>query len=340
MKKILVTGGLGYIGSHASVLLLNAGYELVVVDNLSNSSLLTIDSIKEITKKDFIFIEADLCDQEEISNIFKNHNLESVIHFASLKAINDSCKMPLKYYENNLNGTINLLKNMNKHNIKKLVYSSSASVYGDIKDPPVKEDLPTGNPTNPYGMTKLIIENILRDLYESDKDWSIASLRYFNPIGAHHSGLIGEDPVQPATNIMPIICKTAAAKGSSLEIFGNDYNTKDGTPIRDYIHVEDLCAGHISALEMTSQEKGHWIINLGTGRGYTVLDLISTFERVTGKKIPYKFAKRRKGDIESSFADVAKAADILGWKANKNLDDMCRDAWQWASKKLLLEKNE
>ena len=259
------------------------------------------------------------------------HVFDSVIHFAGLKAVSESCSNPLKYYENNVYGTIQLIKVMDKFNVKKIVFSSSATVYGDAKDLPIKESSPTGKTTNPYGTSKLMIEKILSDLYISDSSWSIIRLRYFNPVGAHVSGLIGESPSGIPTNLMPIICQAASGKIDYLNIFGSDYNTEDGTAIRDYIHVVDLATGHVKALKILSQEPGEWTLNLGTGSGCTVLNLVKTFERVTGKKIPFKFVNRRLGDVESSYADVEKAKELINWKAEKTLEEMCEDSWRWES---------
>jgi len=326
--EVLVTGGAGYIGSHTCVELLNNGHDVIIVDNLSNSKPEVINRIKELTGKDFKFYKADILNKKEIEQIFNENNIEAVIHFAGLKAVGESVELPLKYYYNNVTGTLVLCEVMQKHNVKKMVFSSSATVYGKPKTVPITEDFPL-SATNPYGRTKLMIEEILRDIYISDNDWSIALLRYFNPIGAHESGRIGEDPNGIPNNLMPYITQVAIGKRERLNVFGDDYDTHDGTGVRDYIHVVDLAKGHLKALEKVMATKGVEAYNLGTGVGYSVLDVVRKFEKVTGKKIPYVITSRRPGDIDKCYADPTKAFKELGWKAEKTLEDMCRDAWNW-----------
>ena len=326
--KVLVTGGAGYIGSHTCVELLNNGHDVIVVDNLSNSKPEVINRIKELTGRDFKFYKADILNKKEIDKIFKENNIEAVIHFAGLKAVGESVKIPLRYYYNNVTGTLVLCEVMQKHNVKKMVFSSSATVYGKPKTVPITEDFPL-SATNPYGRTKLMIEQILRDVYVSDNDWSIALLRYFNPIGAHESGRIGEDPNGIPNNLMPYITQVAIGKRERLNVFGDDYDTHDGTGVRDYIHVVDLAKGHLKALEKIMSTKGVQAYNLGTGVGYSVLDVVKNFEKATGKKVPYIITSRRPGDIDKCYADPTKACKELGWKAEKTLEDMCKDAWNW-----------
>lgn len=328
MSKILVTGGTGYIGSHTVIELLKAGEELVIVDNFSNSSPEVLEKIKEITKKDFEFYEADLLDEKKIEEIFKEKEIESVIHFAGLKAVGESVEKPIEYYHNNITGTLVLLKLMKKYNCKKLVFSSSATVYGNPKELPIKEEFPLST-TNPYGSTKLMIEQILQDMAIADKNFRVAILRYFNPIGAHESGLIGEVPNGIPNNIMPYIMKVAIGEYKELTIFGNDYPTPDGTGIRDYIHVVDLSKGHLKALEKIRKESGVKIYNLGTGRGYSVLELVKTFEKVNNVKVNYVIGARRAGDIPACYADASKAEKELGWKAEKGIEEMCKDGWNF-----------
>lgn len=332
---ILVTGGMGYIGSHTILELLDSGSdEIIIFDNLSNSKKDTLLSIKEISEKEssLTFIEGDLLDKECLKTIFENYNVESVIHFASLKSVGESVENPLIYYSNNLVGTINLLDVMSTYEVKKIVFSSSATVYGDTTVLPIKEDSRL-NTTNPYGTTKLVIEQILKDLSASDSQWNITILRYFNPIGAHECGLIGEDPLGKPNNIMPYINKVAKGHLPFVNIFGNDYSTHDGTGVRDYIHVVDLAKGHIKALFNSNSEynTGLNIYNLGTGKGYSVLELIRRYEKVNNVKVPYVFTERRSGDIDSCYADATKAKKELGWIAEKNLDDMCRDSWNFVN---------
>ncbi|RKD21953.1 UDP-glucose 4-epimerase [Caminicella sporogenes DSM 14501] len=326
--SILITGGAGYIGSHTCVELLKVGYDIVVVDNFFNSKPEVLKRIKEITGKEFKFYEVDILDREGLEKVFSKNNIEAVIHFAGLKAVGESVEIPLKYYHNNITGTIILCEVMQKYGVKKMVFSSSATVYGKPKSVPITEDFPLGA-INPYGRTKLMIEEILRDVYISDNDWSIVLLRYFNPIGAHESGRIGEDPNGIPNNLMPYITQVAVGKREKLNIFGNDYDTHDGTGVRDYIHVVDLAKGHLKALEKIMATKGIDAYNLGTGVGYSVLDIVKSFERVTGQKIPYIITERREGDIDKCYADPTKAYKELGWKAKKNIEDMCKDSWNW-----------
>lgn len=328
MKKILVTGGLGYIGSHTSVLLLESGYEVVIIDNLSNSKIEVVDKIKKITNKDFKFCKEDLRNEKVLDDIFKKENIDAVIHFAGLKAVGESVKKPLLYYQNNLDSTLTLCKIMNKYNVKKLVFSSSATVYGSQEVLPIKETASLST-TNPYGSTKLFIEYILDDIYKSDNDWSIIKLRYFNPVGAHDSGLLGEDPNGIPNNLMPYVSKVAMGELPYLNVFGDDYKTKDGTGVRDYIHVVDLSLGHLKALEYIEKNNGSIAINLGTGKGYSVLDIVNAYEKVNGIKVPYKIAPRRDGDIAECYADPTKALELLNWKAEKDLDDMVRSSYNF-----------
>lgn len=333
--KILVTGGTGYIGSHTAVELLNSGYEIVIIDNFSNSKSDVLDKIKLITNKDFKFYEGDVCNKDLLRKIFSENKIDAVIHFAGYKAVGESVKKPIMYYRNNIDSTLSLIEVMNEFNCKKIVFSSSATVYGNPTTLPIKEDFPLST-TNPYGSTKLMIENILRDLYISDNDWSIALLRYFNPIGAHISGLIGENPKGIPNNLMPYIVKVANKELDELSIFGNDYDTPDGTGVRDYIHVVDLAKGHIKAIEKILKDKGIDAYNLGTGIGYSVLDLVTTFERVNNIKVPYKITDRRPGDIASCYADSSYALEKLNWKAEKGIEEMCRDSYNY----ILNSKNQ
>jgi len=326
--KILVTGGTGYIGSHTCVELLSAGYEVVIVDNLSNSKRDVVNKIEEITGKDVKFYEGDCCDKNILINIFTENEIGAVIHFAGYKAVGESVSNPLKYYRNNLDSTITLLEVMNEFNCKKIVFSSSATVYGKPDKLPIKEDFPLST-TNPYGSTKLMIEGILRDLYVSDNDWSIAILRYFNPIGAHSSHLIGENPNDIPNNLMPYIVKVAIGELEILSVFGNDYDTHDGTGVRDYIHVVDLAYGHIKAIDKVLADTGCDAYNLGTGHGYSVLDLVNTFKKVNNIDVKYKITDRRPGDIDSCYADVSYAKEKLNWEAKKDIEQMCMDAYQF-----------
>lgn len=325
---ILVTGGLGYIGSHTCVELINEGHEVVVVDNLSNSKELVKDRIKEITGSNIRFYKMDLLDSDGLEKVFSENDIDSVIHFAALKAVGESTVIPLEYYKNNLVSTLVLLETMKKYNIKKFVFSSSATVYGDCKIVPCHEECPL-SVTNPYGRTKLMIEEILGDLYESDNTWDICILRYFNPVGAHKSGLIGEEPNGIPNNLMPYITKVAIGELEELSVFGNDYDTHDGTGVRDYIHVVDLAIGHLKALEKLKTNPGLVIYNLGTGRGYSVLDLVNSFSKVSGRKIAYKIIERRLGDVAECYADPTKANNELGWKAKYEIEEMCEDSWRW-----------
>lgn len=326
--SILVTGGAGYIGSHTSVELLNVGKDIVIVDNFVNSKPEALNRIKKISGKDFKFYEVDLLNKKELEEVFKENNIESVIHFAGLKAVGESVQKPLLYYHNNLTGTFNLLELMQKYNAKKIVFSSSATVYGTPKTVPIKEDFPLST-TNPYGSTKLMIEEILRDIFIADKNWSIVLLRYFNPIGAHESGLIGENPNGIPNNLMPYISQVAAGKLKHLNVFGNDYPTHDGTGVRDYIHVVDLALGHLKAVDKAQKDTGVFTYNLGTGNGYSVLDIVKAFEKASGVKVPYEIAPRRAGDIAECYADPTKAYEELGWKATKGIEEMCVDTWRW-----------
>lgn len=326
---ILITGGAGYIGSHTCVELLNAGKEIVVLDNYSNSSPEVNKRVSEITGKDFPAVECDIRDEKGLDEVFSKYDIDAVIHFAGLKAVGESCALPLKYYENNIGGTVTLLKVMAKHNVKTIVFSSSATVYGDKNVAPFDEEMPVGGTTNPYGTTKLYIETILQDLYASDNEWSISLLRYFNPIGAHESGRIGEAPNGIPNNLMPYISQVAVGKREKLSIFGDDYDTPDGTGVRDYIHVVDLALGHVLAVERAMKIKGCEIFNLGTGKGVSVLELVNAFIEATGVDIPYVIAPRRPGDIATSYSDASKALRVLGWKATRTATDACRDTWRW-----------
>ena len=329
---ILVTGGVGYIGSHTVVELLNSCYEVVCIDNFNNSKPEVLDSIKKITNKEFKFYEGDVCNKTLLKNIFQENKIDAVIHFAGLKAVGESVEKPILYYRNNIDSTLSLLEVMSEFNCKKIVFSSSATVYGKPKSLPIKEDFDLST-TNPYGTTKLVIEGILKDLYKSDCNWSIAILRYFNPIGAHNSGLIGEDPNGIPNNLMPYILKVANKEYANLKVFGNDYNTHDGTGVRDYIHVVDLALGHIKAIEYILNNNGLDCFNLGTGKGYSVLDLVNTFKKVNNVDIPYVIVERRQGDIDACYADVSYALDKLNWKALKSIDDMCKDSYNYIKNK-------
>ncbi|MDA1580516.1 UDP-glucose 4-epimerase GalE [Bacillus cereus group sp. MYBK29-1] len=325
---ILITGGAGYIGSHTCIELLNNNYKIIVVDNLSNSSIESLNRVKEITGKQFEFYKEDVLNREKMNEIFLENNIEAVIHFAGFKAVGESTKIPLAYYYNNIISTIVLCDVMQKHNVKNFIFSSSATVYGIPKTSPITEEFPL-SVTNPYGQTKLMIEQIMRDVAKADDEWSIALLRYFNPFGAHQSGRIGEDPNGIPNNLMPYVTQVAVGKLKELNIFGNDYPTKDGTGVRDYIHVVDLAKGHVKALEKVIKTKGIEAYNLGTGKGYSVLEMVKAFEKVSGKKIPYKVIGRRPGDVAICFADVSKAKRELGWEAEYGLEEMCVDSWRW-----------
>jgi len=330
-KNILVTGGCGFIGSHTVVELLDAGYNVIVIDNLSNSNEEALKRVEKITGKSVKFYKEDLLNIEALFNIFQKEDIGSVIHFAGLKAVGESCKIPLVYFNNNITGTINLLMVMEKYNVKSLVFSSSATVYGKPASVPICEDFPL-SVSNPYGRTKLIIEDMLRDIYSADNSWDIALLRYFNPIGAHKSGEIGENPNGIPNNLLPYVSKVAAGELEAVNVFGNDYDTPDGTGVRDYIHVTDLAEGHIKALEKLGSHPGLVTYNLGTGNGYSVLEIIQNFEKACGKKIPYNITDRRPGDIDMCYADPGKAERELGWKAKRGISEMCEDAWRWQSK--------
>ncbi len=328
--KILVTGGAGFIASHTNVELLNAGYEVVVLDNLLNSSPESVRRVEKLTGKKITFYQEDLLHEEAVCKIFEAEGFDGVIHFAGRKAVGESCQIPLAYFDNNITGTLNLLKAMERYDVKKLVFSSSATVYGQPETVPIREDFPL-SVSNPYGRTKLMIEDMLRDIYQSDHSWDIALLRYFNPIGAHESGEIGEDPNGIPNNLLPYVAKVAAGQLECIQVFGNDYDTPDGTGVRDYIHVVDLALGHIKALEKLNTHPGLVTYNLGTGVGYSVLDVIHNFEKACGKKLPYRITGRRPGDIATCYADPAKAKKELGWEARWGIEKMCQDAWRWQS---------
>ncbi len=329
---ILVTGGAGFIGSHTCVELLNAGYETIIIDNLCNSKRESVNRIEKITGKKVKFYQCDIRDRAGLDKVFAENSIDAVIHFAGLKAVGESCQKPLEYYENNIGGTVILCEAMRDAGVKKIVFSSSATVYGEQNVSPLREDMPEGKTTNPYGTTKLYIERILRDTYAADNDWSVCLLRYFNPIGAHKSGDIGEDPKGIPNNLAPYILQVAIGKRDHLSVFGDDYPTPDGTGVRDYIHVVDLALGHIKAVEKIIGEKGCFTYNLGTGTGYSVLDVLHSFEKACGKPIKYEIAPRRPGDIAVCYSDPSKAERELGWKAERTLDDMCEDSWRWQSK--------
>ena len=331
---VLLPGGAGFIGSHTAVELLNAGKEIIIIDNFSNSKPEVLESIKKITGKDFKFYEMDYLDEEKLEKVFEENNIEAVLNFAGFKAVGESVKKPIEYYKNNISGALVLLETMKKHNVKKFIFSSSATVYGEPEKVPITEEFKTGGTTNPYGTTKLFIEQILKDIYASDNSWDICILRYFNPVGAHESGLIGEEPQGIPNNLMPYIVRVANGELKELSVFGNDYNTPDGTGVRDYIHVVDLAKGHVKALEkLDRKQNGLYIYNLGTGKGYSVLDMVKAFEKATGKKVPYKIAPRREGDIATCYAEPKKAKEELGWQAEKTLEDMCKDSWNYISRK-------
>jgi len=329
MKKILVTGGAGYIGSHTLVELLKNNFTPVVIDNLSNSSLDTIHNVKKITAKNFDFFNIDIKDIHSLNELFKKYSFSSVIHFAGLKSVSESTIKPLKYFKENVEGSINLFSMMNKYNVNKIVFSSSATVYGKPSELPIKESSTLNSPLNPYGSSKVMIEGILKNIFEFSKNWSVINLRYFNPVGAHESGKIGESPLKKPDNIMPIISNTAMGNFSKVSIYGNDYDTHDGTGIRDYVHVVDIAKAHIKALERALAYSEFQNINLGTGMGHSVLDLIKMFTEVSGKEIPYEVIPRRNGDLDIVYADPSYAEKILDWKAEKKLYDMCKDTWNW-----------
>lgn len=330
MQKILTTGGAGYIGSHTIIELANAGYQAVVIDDFSNSSREALTRVERILGEEVIFYEGNVCDEALLDQIFTEHQIEAVIHFAGYKAVGESVSKPIEYYENNLVSTLALAKVMRKHNVKKIVFSSSATVYGDPATVPIKEEFPLSC-TNPYGWTKLMNEQILTDIAFSDPDWTVMLLRYFNPIGAHISGTIGEDPKGIPNNLMPYIAQVAVGKLNELHVFGNDYDTTDGTGVRDYIHVVDLARGHVAAIDYAVANKGTEAVNLGTGNGYSVLQLVDAFEKASGRDIPYVIDPRRPGDIAACYADPTKANTLLKWKAEKGIQEMCEDSWRWQS---------
>jgi len=329
-STILVTGGAGYIGSHTVVLLAEAGYEVIIFDNFSNSSKESIKRVEKIIGKPLTIIEGDIRNRNDLKKVFENHTIDSVIHFAGLKAVGESVEQPLRYYDNNVSGTVILCEVMAEYGCRSIVFSSSATVYGDPHTTPIKEDFPL-SATNPYGRSKLFIEEILRDLYISDNRWKIVLLRYFNPVGAHESGTIGEDPNGIPNNLMPYIAQTAVGKLSCLGVFGDDYDTHDGTGVRDYIHVMDLADGHVKAIDKINDFNEVMTINLGTGKGYSVLDMVKAFEKASGKEVPYCIAPRRAGDIAKCYANPSYAKKILGWEAEKGIDEMCKDSWRWQS---------
>ena len=331
MKNILITGGAGYIGSHIAVELLDKNYKVIVYDNLTNSSKISVKRVEEITGKNITFYEADMLDEKKLSEVFEKEKIDVVIHCAALKSVGESVKKPLEYYHNNITGTLSLLKIMRKYSCKNIIFSSSATVYGDPESVPITEDFPKGTCTNPYGWTKSMMEQIMTDLQKSDPEWKVVLLRYFNPIGAHKSGKIGEDPQGIPNNLLPYIAQVAVGKLDYLSVFGDDYDTVDGTGVRDYIHVVDLAKGHVLAVDKIDKLKGVSIFNLATGKGYSVLEVLKAFEKACGKKISYKIVQRREGDIAKCFADASKAYKILDWKAEKDIDQMCEDSWRWQS---------
>lgn len=329
--SILVTGGAGFIGSHTVVELLNSGKEVIILDNFSNSKPEVLDNIRKITGKDFKFYEIDYLERRKLEKVFEENKIDAVMNFAGYKAVGESVQKPIEYYTNNVSGALILLDTMRKYGCKKFIFSSSATVYGENAQIPYTEETKTGDTTNPYGTTKLFIEQILKDIYKADNSWDICILRYFNPVGAHESGLIGEKPNGIPNNLMPYITKVAVGQLKELSIFGNDYNTPDGTGVRDYIHVVDLAKGHIKALEkLDKEQEGIFIYNLGTGHGTSVLEMVNAFEKATGKKVPYKIAPRRAGDLAEYYAETKKAEEELGWVATKTIEDMCRDSWNYA----------
>jgi UDP-glucose 4-epimerase len=328
MPTILITGGAGYIGSHTCVELLAAGYNLIVIDNFSNSKPAVLTRIEQISGRTLSFVEADIRDRGALRDVFRAHGIDAVIHFAGLKSIGESVSQPLRYYDNNISGSIALFEVMAESNVKTLVFSSSATVYGDPHSVPIREDFPL-SVTNPYGRTKLMLEEMLRDLPRADESWRIALLRYFNPVGAHESGIIGEDPNGIPNNLMPYITQVAIGKLAQLSVFGNDYPTPDGTGVRDYIHVVDLARGHLAALKALDGQPGILTVNLGTGQGYSVLDIVHAFEQASGRPVPYRIVARRPGDVAQCYADVSLAESLLGWRAERGLEAMCRDSWRW-----------
>ena len=328
---ILVTGGAGFIGSHTCVELLNSGYDVVIMDNLYNSSRKAVDRIEQIAGKKVTFYETDMLDREGVEEIFQKESIDAVIHFAGLKAVGESVAKPLEYYHNNITGTLVLCDVMRKHGVKNIIFSSSATVYGDPAFVPITEECPKGKITNPYGQTKSMLEQILSDFHVADPQWNVVLLRYFNPIGAHPSGLIGENPKGIPNNLLPYVAQVAIGKLPSLGVFGDDYDTPDGTGVRDYIHVVDLAIGHVKAIKKLEDNSGVSIYNLGTGNGYSVLQVVAAFEKACGKKIPYEIKPRRPGDIATCYADASKAERELGWKAERGIEEMCEDAWRWQS---------
>ena len=328
---ILITGGAGYIGSHTALELLNEGYDVVVFDNLSNSSQESLRRVEELTGKQIRFYEGDVQDEKALTDMFKEQRIDAVIHCAALKAVGESVQKPLEYYQNNISGTLTLLKVMREVGVKNIVFSSSATVYGSPEEMPITEACPKGQCTNPYGWTKSMMEQIMSDVQKADPSWNVILLRYFNPVGAHKSGRIGEDPKGIPNNLMPYISQVAVGKLEKLGVFGNDYDTPDGTGVRDYIHVVDLAIGHVKAINYIFTNPGLDVINLGTGQGYSVLDMVKAFSRACGKEIPYEIKPRREGDIAMCYADPSKAARVLGWKAERGLDEMCEDTWRWQS---------
>ena len=328
---ILITGGAGYIGSHTALELLNEGYDVVVFDNLSNSSRESLRRVEELTGKQIRFYEGDVQDEKALTDMFKEQRIDAVIHCAALKAVGESVQKPLEYYQNNISGTLTLLKVMREVGVKNIVFSSSATVYGSPEEMPITEACPKGQCTNPYGWTKSMMEQIMSDVQKADPSWNVILLRYFNPVGAHKSGRIGEDPKGIPNNLMPYISQVAVGKLEKLGVFGNDYDTPDGTGVRDYIHVVDLAIGHVKAINYIFTDPGLDVINLGTGQGYSVLDMVQAFSRACGKEIPYEIKPRREGDIAMCYADPSKAARVLGWKAERGLDEMCEDTWRWQS---------
>ena len=329
---ILVTGGAGYIGSHTCVELLNAGYDVVIIDNLYNSNQKAVDRIEKITGKKVKFYPDDMMDRAAVKRVFDENKIDAVIHFAGLKAVGESVHKPIEYYRTNIGSTLNLTDEMRAHGCKNIIFSSSATVYGDPAEIPITENCPKGTCTNPYGWTKWMQEQILTDIHTADPEWNVILLRYFNPIGAHKSGLIGEDPKGIPNNLLPYVAQVAIGKLPEINVFGNDYDTPDGTGVRDYIHVVDLARGHVKAIERFAKKDGVFICNLGTGHGYSVLDVIHAFEKACGKELPYVIRERRPGDIATCYSDPSKAERVLGWKAEKNIEDMCRDAWNWQCK--------
>ena len=329
--RILVTGGAGYIGSHTCLELLNQGHEVVVADNLCNSCEEALNRVKELTGKDLTFYKVDMLDKEGLDQMFDQEKIDAVIHFAGLKAVGESVAKPLEYYHNNITGTLNLCDSMRNHGVKKIIFSSSATVYGDPAFVPITEDCPKGKITNPYGQTKSMLEQVLTDLHVADSEWNVILLRYFNPVGAHESGRIGEDPTGIPNNLTPYITQVAVGKLKEVNVFGNDYDTPDGTGVRDYIHVMDLADGHVKALKKFADKPDVYIYNLGTGRGYSVLEMIHSFSKAVGHEIPYVIKPRRPGDIATCYADATKAKEELGWVAKRGVDEMCRDAWRWQS---------